>query len=521
MTNHLRRCLSRVMRLAAGLTVVLGASVARAQAPPCIPTLVRCQLSAGLPAGDVQSVQSSPDGTRAVFVREGTDNVDRLYSAPTDGSELAVPLTAPGATGSVGSVTISPDSQRVVYVAAAIPSGERALFSVPIAGPATANVRLASSVASQRAPIITPDSQKVVYAPAALDRLRAVPIEGPAQAGVRLTAPFESGDLLGDFASSANSKSLVYTAGGVLFRVPLTLSSPNPPTATLSAEGFVREFALAPNNGRVVYLADLPDNGHELFSVTLGGAARVRINTPLPPGWVVTAPTEGGAPARISPDGTRVIYEIIDAASPGQPQKQLLSVPIAGPGTSSARLDEPPTGAPDARVARYQITADNAWVVYTLFSPKGVFNLRRVPLAGPARESATLFLGSFDSDIVTLSPDGKAVVWKTLEQLFGIPIADPGESAHIDGDEDPSPPFLVNATSTRVVYRADTASGGGLFTTAIDGSGPRCNVIRSAPDIVDTPVLTGDGRHVLYALGAARRELFSSRVLPLDLAVCE
>jgi WD40-like Beta Propeller Repeat len=271
----------RITRLPACLLVMHGAFAVHGQTPPqpC-DTVDVCLLSAGLPPGDVQSVQVSPDGTRAVFVRRGADSIDRLYSVLVDGSELPVALTAATVTDPVRDVTISPDGTRVVYVANADPDGERALFSVPIAGPAAANMRLGTDVA--REPLISPDSRKVVYAPDdVLDRLRAVPIEGPAQAGVRLTAPFPDGFELKDAVISANGKSVVYSAGDfhsssvILYRVPLTLSpEPNPPTAMLSEDDSVApySFVLAPNDGRVVYLAD-PTGVNELFSVTLGGAA--------------------------------------------------------------------------------------------------------------------------------------------------------------------------------------------------------------------------------------------------------
>lgn len=528
--------------LTCGVAAVLAAAVpvppAAASAPqppgPCAP-VVPCKLSVSLPDGDVLGAWTSPNSAWVVFLhRAGDTGPSQLYGAPVEGGASPVKLNT-AATQSAGFLAISPDSTRVLYTGI-VAGGARALFSVPIAGPATAGVRLAGAVGSGFTHAqISPDSRKVVYLPPSRDRLLAVPIAGPSAAR-RLTDPLVTGGSIPDFAISANSGSVVYRANQdvasatELYRVPLTLSpQPDPPTVKLNAPfvagRHVLDYRLAPDDGPVVYRADQETDGVvELYGVRLGGSGRTKISLPLPTDWIVTGPMQGGAGAGwISPDGRRVVYRIQETDFDGQPQLRLYSVPIAGPGTASVRLDDAPSGtAADARVLSYRFTADSARVVYTMADDDDgttapMFWLLSVPTAGPAGAGVVLSIPSAEGDYFVLSPDGRYVLWLLSGGLFRIPVAG-GAHVRLNGTESPDLPILVSADSTRVAYETSGADGSDLFSVPMSGTGTRF-VLTETLDGRDISwqTLTAGGQHAVYT---ARRgpdggfELFSSRLVP-------
>ena len=164
-----------------------------------------------------------------------------------------------------------------------------------------------------------------------------------------------------------------------LYRVPLTLTpAPDPPTTRLNgplvAGGDVFEFRLAPDNGPVIYRADQDtDSVRELYRVRLGGADNVKLNLPLEPGWEVRPPGELGSegPAGVTPDGSRILFEIASNSVPGFAFFQLYSAPANGPG-AAVRIDHPPL-VPEGLTAtvEYKISADSRRVVYTLANKVG------------------------------------------------------------------------------------------------------------------------------------------------------
>lgn len=494
----------------------------------------------------------TPNGERVVIIHLGENGVVELFSVRVTGGR-PVRLSA-SREEPAGFVAISPDSTRVLYT---FPAGtgepgnpaRRELFSVPIAGPSSASVRLAADISTSVRVRVSPDSRMVVFAPSAGDRLRVVPIAGPASAGRRLTGPFVAGGRVGEFRISTNSRSVVYQADqdtngvGELYRVPLTLSpTPDPPTTRLNGPlvvgGGVGEFTLAPNNGPVVYLADQDTDGvPELYRVQLGGAGRAKLNRTLPSGWSVQSPNEDPGeerrlPARVLPDGSRVVYEIGDVVN-GRVFKEFYSVPIAGPGSASVRLDHPPLIPPgEISARRYTISADSKRVVYTMVdqSLPGEPNLPpswllSVPAAGPANAGRALTFPTNPEHIHTLSPDSQRVAYIFQDNLFSVPITG-GTSARLNGTESLRGAFLrINATSTRVVYEATSGTGFGLFSAPLAGIGARYNLTESLGDVWDVNgrALTPNGARVIYtirrgSLNDAPVELFSSRLAPGSIA---
>ncbi len=508
----------------------------------------RCKLSVGLDDAEVIDPVLAPNGERVVIIKKSSETllVD-LYSAPTGGG-FPVKLSV-SSEKSARFVAISPDSTRVLYT---LPAGtgqpgdpvRRELFSVPIAGPSSASVRLAGDISTTARVRVSPDNRKVVYAPPTGDRLRVVPLAGPVSAGERLTAPFVAGGRVDESRISADSRSVVYRADqdtdgtSELYRVPLTLSpAPDPPTAKLNgplvAGGNVDQFTLAPNNGPVVYLADQDTDGvRELYRVRLGGEGRAKLNRTLPSGWDVyspnEAPGEDDLPARVLPDGSRVVYEI-GRVDDGRVFHEFHSVPIAGPGSAGVRLDHPPLLPPGQMFAlEYTISPDGRRVVYEMVdqSLPGEGHgtriwLLSVPAAGPA--NAGRVLAGPSEFIYTLSPDSQRVVYLDLgapNRLLSAPIAG-GTAVRLNGTEDPGAFLRIDAASSRVVYEARAEDGDPeLFSAPLDGNGARYNLTGGLDDAWDVrgESLTPSGTRVIYTVRRggldAPVELFSSRLVP-------
>jgi hypothetical protein len=535
----------------AGVVVGLAAAPvpgAFSQVPVCEWAGSPCKLSVGLNDADVIDSEIAPNGQRVVLIHKHKETLRvELYSAPLTGGSPPVRLSVAGEHSRF--VAISPDSTRVLYT---VPAGagqpgdplRNELFSVPIAGPASARVKLAADVSTGLRVRVSPDSAKVVFAPPERDRLRVAPIAGPASAAERLTDPFAAGGKVGELAISANSRSVVYRADqltvGVneLYRVPLTLSpAADPPTTRLNgplvAGGDVYEFTLASDSSRAVYRADQDaDDVGELYSVRLGGAGRVKLNRTLPPEWNVGGPIEeqgeGDLPARILPDGSRVLYEIgyLDDIS-GRLFAELYSVPIAGPGSASVRLDDPsliPSGW--IHVRDYKLSANSSRVVYSMVNQsQGKIWLASVPAAGPASASQKL-AGPTDSPpgyIYALSPDSGRVAYIPLSgqsDLSSVPIGG-GTSVRLNGTDTPRAFLRINDTSTRAVYEARTLFGTpALFSVPLDGNGNRYNLTNSLNGtwyLRAYGVTPGSGT-VVYTIHRgpldAPAEAFSSRLTP-------
>jgi dipeptidyl aminopeptidase/acylaminoacyl peptidase len=494
-----------------------------------------CALTEGLPDGSFFKVQLSPDGRRAIFTYRYADpNLsDDLYSVPVDGSASATKLNE---HPSVGDVVISPDSTRIVY-SAQVPMEGKTFFSVPAAGPASRSIRVASDVGSGEPPQISPNGRLIVFLSRRRDRIRAVPIAGPANGGTRLTQILESGRIE-RFKISPDGKSVVYLANQddinttELYRVPLTRSpEPSRPTVKLNAlpvtGGKVRDFWIAPDPGPVVYLADQDTlDVPELYAVRLGGAGGIKLSLPLPPNWEVGASGfDDAVPVKIFPDGSRVGYQIQEKIFQDRPRVQLYSVPIAGPGTESVRLDQPPGEAPDANSHLFEITADSSHVVHTMAAGNPdapILGLFTVPATGPATAGALLSTSTF-AEVVLLSPNGERALWypDTGTSLVSFLTGRPGEgTAVLDGDEQPGG-VLITPSSRRVVYEVFVEGVGitALFTAPIDGTAPAQNVTGSLSGFFDLEAIASDGARVVYSVrDAANNEVLYSSPLPLEAA---
>lgn len=527
--NHLVRTLATL----AVAALCLAPLDAAAQPPPCTNTSAPCQLSAGLsPSSGTFAIAVAPDGSRVAFVHSAGGTAT-LYSAPAGGGAFPVRLSPTGATN-IANLAISPDSRRVVYTASMPGSPDRVVFSVPLVGPDSAGVRLINHL-PLGLPAISPDSRKVVMI-AAPDRLRVAPIEGPAGDGARLTAPMVAGASVLEFAISADSRSVVYRADQEtdnvveLYRVPLTLTPlPDPPTAKLSGPmvsgGNVLGFELSPVTGRLAYHADQEVNEFiELYTVGLSGGGRTKVSA-LPPGWDVTRPDVSANEHRtgytIVSDGSRVVYEIERRVGGTLVDKQLLSVPIAGPPTASVRLDDPPE---DTLQIGYQVSSDGAQVVYMLWEQEGVDVWgMSVPVLGPASASVVVTFPSPDEPVFTLSPDGSRMAWLLGVEMYSEPI-EGGANVRINGNEtNVNAPIRINASSARAVYSAigTGLSEPDLWSVPLSGSGTRYNLTQQlASSSINKRLLTGDGLRAVYEASVedpapgTQYHLYSSRLVP-------
>jgi hypothetical protein len=501
-------------------------------AAPCSRT-APCKLSVNLPEGDVFPMGVSPTG-RAIFLFRAQGVPGTLYSVSLN-TPSPVRLSVQSIS-TVRNVVVSPNGRHVLYTAltGSDPAGPISLFSVPVGGPVAANVRLADNVASFP-PVVSPDGLKVTYIPATRDRVNVVSIDDP-NTGGRLTAPFATdGFVTPDLRISAESRSLVYRAPQEtdtfeVFRAPLTLTpSPNPPTAKLNGalkSGDVGSMAFTPDGRRLLYIAAEDTAGvAELHSVGLGGGGRIRINHPLPPGWFVVPPTDGGElPGRIFQDGSQVVYQILNVQGP-QVLSELYSAPIAGPATASVRLD---TDLDNVNLRPYLSRAGTTHALYAAVdddaNPRTHW-LFTVPKGGPAGASRLLMFPSTEEPVVSLTPGGARALflWQSAANapslLFSTPVGDP-RPVRLNGDERPHPPIEVATADQRVVYFAQTSSGDHLFSAPIDGNGARFDLTPAFNGaILGPPMLVrpNGGTRAVYTVipsGSLHPALYSSYVVP-------
>jgi Tol biopolymer transport system component len=133
----------------------------------------------------------------------------------------------------------------------------------------------------------------------------------------------------------------------------------------LAADRSITSFAVSPDGGRVVFVADLAQNDvFELWSVPAAGGEPVRLN-----GTLTSAGDVAVDPRPVfTPDGSRVIY-LADQLQDGR--AELFSVPAAG-GTA-LRVNRTLASPGQWQVLGFAPTADSTRVTYVLRSrPTGV-----------------------------------------------------------------------------------------------------------------------------------------------------
>src|SRR5262249_1081089 len=113
------------------------------------------------------------------------------------------------------------------------------------------------------------------------------------------------------FEITPDGTRVVFTAADALFLAPI--EGGMPPTALAPARWW---FALTPDGTRALYLGA----NDALHSVPLDSSGPpVRLDEPLPPGWIVFD-------LAVTGDGRRVVYRV----GLGTPSSQIRSVPVDG-----------------------------------------------------------------------------------------------------------------------------------------------------------------------------------------------
>ncbi len=259
----------------------------------------------------------------------------------------------------------------------------------------------------------------------------------------------------------------------------------------------VDQFKISPTGNRVVFFVRSTNRQEEgLFSVPLTNAASnpVRLSPVLP---VSCCPIFRGF--EISPDGNTVVY--VYNNTPSDPSLSgIFAVPIDG----SAQPKRIVPFTIYARPERFQITADNRWVVYE-FDPGNVTiakGLYSVPLDGstaPNRLSPAPVPNGSIAPGFAVSRDGTRVVFRgdlltdEVIDLFSVPVTGP-DSAAIRlnptlppggdvGNTASNPPrdnvdYLISADSRRVVYMADQEANDAMEVYSVPITGPSDQSVR-------------------------------------------
>ena len=270
------------------------------------------------PGRELVRLQASPDGQRVVYTADRDAlGVYELYSVPADASQAPVELNPPLVLG--GDVfplffRITPDSSRVVFLADATVNGLNKLYSAPIDGSQPA-VQLADLTVVGLFQI-TSDGNTVVFAS---DAMYSVPVDGSTEP-LQLSGPAALGQPMTDYQLSPDGQWVVFrtqiydekeVATGYVWSTrvddqwtPGLLFDP-------VVEGFIQEtpsIGVSPDSAWVVYRT-APDvagsDPREIFSAPIDGSEpAVRLNDPVLPG------VGGGAsslPFRFAPDN-RVVF---------------------------------------------------------------------------------------------------------------------------------------------------------------------------------------------------------------------
>lgn len=359
----------------------------------------------------------SPNNQRVVYIADQqTDEVDELYSVPIGGGtpvRLNGTLVSGGDVLQAYDIQISADSSRVVYLADQDTNDVSELYSVPIGGGASIKLNgpLASGGDVREDFRISPDGSRVVFrADQETDQvfdLFSVPIAGGM--AVRLNEPL-AGQEVTEFKIAPDGSRVAYRADqdaeGVfeLYSAPLEGGPAVKLNGALAAGGNVNDttFEFSPDSSRVIYQADQDTNDvFELYVVPTGGGATLKLNSPLAADWDVSY-------FKISPDGSRVVYGIVQSVDPWG--YETFSAPIDG-GTA-VQIDPDPTI--EGLLEVFSITPDSSRLVYTAYLDEyGIFQLYSMPIGGGAsvRLNGPLVQGGSVDHRVEFSPDSTRVVY--------------------------------------------------------------------------------------------------------------
>lgn len=420
------------------------------------------------------------------------------------------------------------DGRFAVYVHDAVVDHAKELWSVPVAGGDP--IRLSGLFPSPASPIqlaLTPDAQTAVYlAPqdsTDVYELYSAPIAGPEGSWIRLNQTLVAFGDVAEFVLAPDGGRVAYVADaqtdGIfdVWSVPVAGGTAIRLRPTITADGstaFPQYLRVSADGSRVAFHANFSDLGElDLWSARLDGTGGVhRLSGDLAEGSSVQNDFA------FSPDGARVVYR---AAGETPGKVELHSVPAAG-GSAPVRLNGTLPAAGD--VMGFVFSPDGSRVVYLadqqvderfeLYSVP-VTGGTPVPLNGPLVAGGDIPRGDF-----AVAPDGARVVYRADQaederfELYSVPLTG-GAAVKLNGALDVGGDildFAFTPDGSRVVYRGDQQTDGAFELYAVPVAGGAA-VRVSDPLVPGGRVFSGysispDGSHVAYL---ADRE-FASRV---------
>ncbi len=444
------------------------------------PAAAAVRLSPPLAAGEF-SIWISPlaAGQRVVSAKCSATGCHDFWSAPLDGSQPPVQLTATLPDGRSASAThLGPDGERLFYLADAGNPGQDELWSVPVDGSSPA-VKLNPVLAPGgyvHAYEVSPDSSRVIYhADARVQfqyELYTVPAAGPSNLARRISGDPVTGGDVGLSALSPDGAWVVYRADQnvdeqfELFAVPADGSaSAHPLVPPMVAAGDVVDFQIDAASERVVYRANALDATKvELFSVPITGppSAAARLNADLP------ANPSGVDSYRLLDDAARSVAYVADQQAAGR--MELWAAPIDG--------SAPPRSLSGAMAATADVTLWGPVASdpdHLLFVADRIlderFDLWSTPVDGSQQPTLLDFGNTNPNGDVTsfvTSPDGRETVYR----------ADRAQNDH----------FNLYATQTVNPVSQVTVNPLGLPASDVD------EVFPGYPEYRFTP----DGRGILF-----------------------
>ena len=348
-----------------------------------------------------------PDGQWLVY-RADPDlaGAPRLFAVPTDGSAVALPLSA----GDVRDFRIAPAGDRVAFRDLGL-----TLWLAPLDGGAPATT-VDTAVGEYR---FTPDGSALAYEKGGL---RVVPVGG---GSTLLVAP--AGDTFEITSDGVLAVYRVRTSTGfnpfeaVLWSVPLD-GSAAPTKLTPGFAGDLPDFRLAPDGSSLVFSFEelLIDQGAYVVS----SLYTVRLDAPPSPARISHAPGLPTVDAHefvYRSDSTGILFRATDKATAAA---GLYAVDFGG---SRLRLSAPPVSG--THVVDFALSADDQLAVYRLDPPDSHDEqLFRVPTDGSASPEGFDKLGitSF-----ALTADSARVVFGAQDAtdahplLYGADLLDP------------------------------------------------------------------------------------------------
>jgi len=338
------------------------------------------------------------------FPAIASTDADKLVSVPTFGDVYEFEITS--------------DGGYVVFTGDLGTDGETELYSIPLAGGTPTKLNLSPLLGSGFN--LSPDGAWVVYTQD--NSIYSVPVNGPNSASLKLSGDdvINSG---GYVFVSADSQYVVYLVDEpgnyyhvtAMYSVPIAGGTRTKLNKDPVAGGSINYYHLviSPDSQYVIYGANQDTvAADELYSVPITGpaSAGVKLNGALPDGGDV----ELNWTYDISPDSSRVLY-LADQETVGQ--KELYSVPVAGPASQGIKLNDTlPEGADG--VDSFRISPDSSTVVYRADQDTAsIFELYRVPHTGGSstklnHDLEKTFPVEEDVHNFEISPDGSMVVFE-------------------------------------------------------------------------------------------------------------